>query len=75
MDGGFGGFAGDGDLDGAGGGRGERVHQAAAGTQFYGDGKRQTRKKTDAPFYTFNITMQNHGGYTNEQGKVDNGTH
>lgn len=34
---------------------------------------KQTRKKTDAPFYTFNVTMQNHGGYTNEQGKVDNG--
>lgn len=30
----------------------------------------ETRKRTDAPFYVFNVTMQNHGGYAGNRGFV-----
>ena len=30
-----------------------------------------TRKDTDKPFYTFNVTMQNHGGYKGNRGFVE----
>ena len=30
-----------------------------------------SKKKTDAPFYLFNVTMQNHGAYTGKRGLVD----
>ncbi|MDO4307292.1 MAG: sulfatase-like hydrolase/transferase [Eubacteriales bacterium] len=31
----------------------------------------ETRAKSDEPFYTFSVTVQNHGGYTVSQGLVD----
>lgn len=30
-----------------------------------------TRKETDSPFYMFNVTMQNHGGYKGNRGFVE----
>ncbi len=30
-----------------------------------------SRKKTDSPFYLFNVTMQNHGGYNGKRGLVE----
>lgn len=30
-----------------------------------------SRSETDAPFYLFNVTMQNHGAYTGKRGLVD----
>ncbi len=30
-----------------------------------------SRNETDAPFYLFNVTMQNHGAYTGQRGLVD----
>lgn len=31
----------------------------------------EARKQTDDPFYTFTVTIQNHGGYSSSQGLVD----
>lgn len=30
-----------------------------------------SRRETDAPFYAFNVTMQNHGGYDGKRGTVE----
>lgn len=31
----------------------------------------QSKKESDEPFYIFNVTMQNHGGYTGDRGLID----